>query len=227
MSRKAKYTVDQKIKACEKYLSGCASAKELAQELGMKKNGCNKIREWARMYKTNGQSIFLSKEKNASYTKEFKMTVVNEYNQGNSLINIASKYGIPSNETVRKWIIKYNRHEELEDYTPQPEVYSMSARKTTKEERIQIVNWCLENNKNYKKAAATFECSYTQVYQWVKKYLSDGEDALDDKRGKKKPEEELSDTEKLNRKIVTLQKQNEKLERENALLKKLNALDWK
>jgi transposase len=41
------------------------------------------------------------------------------------------------------------------------------GRSTTWEERIQVVLYCIENEKNYKKAADTFEVSYQQVYQWV------------------------------------------------------------
>ena len=33
------------------------------------------------------------------------------------------------------------------------------------EERIEIVNYCLNRNKNYKKTEERFDTSYTQVYQ--------------------------------------------------------------
>lgn len=57
----------------------------------------------------------------------------------------------------------------LKDYDPKPEVYMKDfSRKTTQEERIKIVNYCLEHNKNYKKTAELFDISYTQVYQWIK-----------------------------------------------------------
>ncbi|MGY4111348.1 transposase-like protein [Aeribacillus sp. SP014] len=42
------------------------------------------------------------------------------------------------------------------------------GRKTTWNERIQIVLNCLGNGKDYKKTAETYEVSYQQVYQWVK-----------------------------------------------------------
>ncbi|MDQ0161113.1 helix-turn-helix domain-containing protein [Aeribacillus alveayuensis] len=60
------------------------------------------------------------------------------------------------------------------------------GRKTTWNERIQIVLDCLGNGKDYKKTAETYEVSYQQVYQWVKKYENGGEEALKDKRGRKK-----------------------------------------
>ncbi|KZM57689.1 hypothetical protein A3Q35_18675 [Aeribacillus pallidus] len=50
---------------------------------------------------------------------------------------------------------------------------------------------CLRNGKDYKKTAETYEVTYQQVYQWVKKYENGGEEALKDKRGRKKEEAEL------------------------------------
>lgn len=81
-------------------------------------------------------------------------------------------------------------------------------RKTTQEERIKIVNYCLEHNQNYnKETAELFDISYTQVYQWVKKYLTFGKEGLIDRRGQHKTEKELSETEKLERKVKLLERQ--------------------
>lgn len=56
--------------------------------------------------------------------------VIQEYlNNVSSLGYLANKYKINSMETVRKWILKYNRQEELEDYLPNPETYKMSRGK--------------------------------------------------------------------------------------------------
>ena len=62
------------------------------------------------------------------------------------------------------------------------------GRKTTWEERIQIVLDCLGNGKDYQRTAETYGVSYQQVYQWVKKYEDGGDEALKDKRGRKKEE---------------------------------------
>lgn len=227
MGRKAKYTFEQKVQACEDYLSGKKSMIEIARELRMGKQGVCKVAQWVKRYQANGPKALKPRTNSATYTKEFKLKIIYEYQQGNSLNELMAKYNIPSQETVRSWIIKYNRHEEIEDYIPRPEVYHMSTRKTTIEERKEIVEWCIEHNNNYKEAAIKFNCSYTQVYQWVKKYSENGEEGLQDKRGHRKPEEVLTDTEKLERELKKLQKRNEELERENILLKKLNSFDWR
>ncbi|MGM1050757.1 MAG: helix-turn-helix domain-containing protein, partial [Bacillota bacterium] len=66
-----------------------------------------------------------------------------------------------------------------------------------------------------------YNVSYTQVYSWVQKYKSVGEESLKDNRGRKKPVEELDDHERLKLRIKELEARNEYLEMENALAKKL------
>ncbi len=99
------------------------------------------------------------------------------------------------------------------------------SRKTTLEERIEIVNYCLEHDRNYKETAEVFDVSYTQVYQWVNKYLDTGEAGLIDKRGKRKEEEQLSETEILQRKVKILERQLKEKEMENELLKKVQEIE--
>ncbi|WP_397351591.1 helix-turn-helix domain-containing protein [Paenibacillus larvae] len=43
--------------------------------------------------------------------------------------------------------------------------------------------------------------SYQQVYSWTNKYLTSGVDALQDRRGKRKSEDEMSEVEKLGLRI--------------------------
>ena len=99
------------------------------------------------------------------------------------------------------------------------------ARKTTLEERIKIVNYCIEHDLNYAATAESFDVSYAQVYQWVKKYNDQGDIALEDRRGRKKLEEELNSIEVLERKIKILENQLELKEREAILLEKVKELE--
>ena len=131
------------------------------------------------------------------------------------------KYNILSTYTIRQWINKYTKGEEIRDYLPRPEVYKMKARRdTTLEERIEIVKHCLQHDHNYKETAALYNCNYSQVRNWVLKYEKDGEDGLKDKRGKRKQEEELTDLEKAERRIKQLEREKEELSRRVELLKK-------
>jgi transposase-like protein len=225
MGRKAKYTFEQKRKAVEEYLTGEKSAAEIACELEMRKGGETHVRTWAKLYQANGPDSLKPRLKNSSYTKAFKEQVVQDYVRGRlSLNELMAKYNISSGQVIRSWIKKYNNHIELEDYDPHPEVYMAERKKTTKEERLEIVQYCLEHNKNYRSTAARYGCSYSQVYDWVRRYNETGEDGLEDRRGKHKTEEQLSDLEKAERKNKQLEERIKRLEVENEFLKKLNAI---
>lgn len=226
MGRKAKYTFEQKLKAAEEYISGQKSAKEISAELSMGKHGKVRVREWANQYRENGPDILQEKRTNAAYSKEFKTQVVEEYLSGSiSINNLAAKYGIRSATQINNWISKYNSYEELRDYDPHPEVYMAKKRKTTLEERIEIVQYCIDHQKNYKETALKYDCSYPQVYQWVRNYEANGADGLNDNRGRRKQEEELSETEKLQRRIKQLEHELLMKERENELLKKVDEFE--
>ena len=204
---------------------------EIALELNMGQRGHEKVREWIRMYELNGSLAFNDNNgKKRKYSKEFKTMVIEDYlSSGLSELTITAKYNLTSCSILREWIKKYNNGEELKTIINNPEVYTMPRVKTTKNERIKIVRYCLDNDSNYALAAQTFGVSYSQVYEWCKKYRVYGEDGLDDYRGKK-TETKSNDTtskneQKLKDKIKKLENQNIQLEREIEVLKKAYALE--
>jgi transposase-like protein len=228
MGRKPKVSCEEKIKACEDYLNGTASTREIAERLNLGLDGDRTVRRWANRYRTNGPQSLVPKLKNSSYTKEFKINAVEDYLAGNgSLDDICNKYQIASSPTLSKWIAKYNDLKELEDYIPRPEVYKKMAhrKKTTQEEREEIVKYCIDHNKDYKNTAAVYDVSYSQVYGWVQKYLEKGSDGLTDKRGKRKEESELTEVEKLRRQNKILEAKIRELEMESVLLKKVEEIE--
>lgn len=218
---KPKYTQAQKIRACKLYLSGEKAASEIAIEMGMSKYGRSVIREWAKAYQSQGLKAFEEKIQNKSYTKEFKLKVVQEYlSEKVGIQALVIKYNISSTSVLRRWIKRYNNHMELKDYDPKPEVYMTDTLKTTYEERIAIVKDCLDHNRDIKGIAAKYNCKYAQLYQWVRKYEANGEEALIDKRGKRKQNDELSELEKAERKIAKLEREKEEYRKKYELLKK-------
>ena len=228
MGRKLKVSYEDKIKACEDYLSGTASAREIAERLNLRPTSEREVQRWAVRYREYGPESLLPKLKNSSYTKEFKINAVEDYLSGNgSIDDIRNKYQIPSHSTLRKWIAKYNDLKELEDYIPRPEVYQKMAyrKKTTQEEREEIVKYCIDHNKDYKNTAAVYDVSYSQVYGWVQKYLEKGSDGLTYKRGKRKEESELTEVEKLRRQNKILEAKIRELEMESVLLKKVEEIE--
>ena len=75
------------------------------------------------IYNKHGLAGFSRKIRNGSYSKEFKMKVVEEYIRGDgSSIDLGIKYDIPSG-LLRNWIRMYNANRALKDYNPKQEVY--------------------------------------------------------------------------------------------------------
>ena len=69
---------------------------------------------------------------------------------------LAVKHGIFAPSTLGKWIKQYNNHEELTDSRPKGSIDMVKenkARKTTLKERIEIVSYCIQNDKDYALAA--------------------------------------------------------------------------
>ena len=198
MGRKNKYSKEVKLNIVKRYLNGEKSFRALADELH---TSSSLIQRWVRMYKEYGEAAFDTNQSNNIYTKQFKHKVVLAYLNGDgSYADLMVKYNISSDSTIIKWVNDYNSHIELKDYIPGGEdIYMAKSRKVNKEERIEIVKYCLEHDMDYKTTAKVFETTYANVFNWVKKYREKGEDGLGDKRGRHKTDEEVDETEKLSR----------------------------
>lgn len=100
-----------------------------------------------------------------------------------------------------------------------------ARRKTTIEERKKIVEYCINQERNYKDTAALFDVSYSQVYSWVKKYDANGESALKDNRGRHKTDDEVDEIERLRRENKRLKRQLEEKDMLTELLKKVKEFE--
>lgn len=219
MSRRERFTPYEKEQACLDYINGNRSSAEICNCLHI---STRTIQDWAAIYKKHGILGLTKKTKNRSYSKEFKMELVKKYISGEaSSVDLAHQYDISSG-LLRNLIRMYNANIELKDYNPKQEVYMAKARrKTTIDERKEIVNYCIEHNRNYKETAALYNVSYSQVYSWMKKYDSDGEEGLIDKRGHHKLDDEVDELERLRRENVRLKRQLEEKDMTVELLKKV------
>lgn len=225
MGRKSKYTIEQKVEAVKDYKSGKRGISQICHDLRLCKSGKDLYR-WVALYDEYGEIGFLPKRRNKTYAKELKEEAINDYLSGNgSYADIIKKYEISSDSILVGWINKYNGYEKLKKYNSKGEVYMTKGRKTSLEERQEIVTYCLEHDCEYKLAAEHFNVSYAQVYQWVKKYEEQGEIGLQDKRGKHKQDDELSEIEKLRRENNLLKHRLELQGRENILLKKVKEIE--
>ena len=164
--------------------------------------------------------------KNKKYTKELKRQAVQDYLAGKgSLQEICKKYNILSDRQLRNWIKWYNGHKEIKERSSaKGEIYMTKGRKTTQEERAEIVAFCIEHGKDYGLTVETYNVSYQQIYAWVRKYEEKGVEGLTDRRGKAKPESELTEEDRLRQENKILQAKIKDQEMEIALLKKLREL---
>lgn len=230
MSRKTKYSFETKVNACKDYLSGNYSHKEVCEKYGIsfhEKSRTSMINEWLPRYREHGSDAFFTTEKNQPYSSEFKYRMVEDYLLGKgSLKDITAKYNLRSKTQLRNWILLYNANRELTDYCPKREVYMAEARrKTTIEERKEIVEYCINHNRNYKDTASLYNVSYSQVYSWVKKYDVNGEESLIDKRGRRKTDDEIDELERLRRENLRLKRQLEEKDMLTELLKKVKEFE--
>lgn len=184
------------------------------------------LQVWRALYKYGGVQALMRPKKNKVYTEELKQHAVEDYLMKNySMFDILAKYGISSLSVFKKWLKIYTSHSELQDSGKGMDQTMTKGRKTTVEERIEIAQACLANRKNYQETAAQYEVSYQQVYLWVRKFEQDGEEALQDRRGRTKTAEEHTPEDELRLKIQQMERDNERLRAENLLLKKLEEIE--
>ena len=217
---KSKTSPEFKIMLCQKYIQGEGSFISLAKDYEI---GHTALQGWIKKYREHGERCFYSKPGNKHYRKEFKIKCVEEVLlKGYSVDDVVAKYNISDRCVLRSWILKYNANMELKDYDPKREVYMAEARrKTTLEERREIVEYCIAHGNDYTHTAAHFDVSYNQVYSWVRKYQAQGEEGLTDRRGHRKTDEEVSELERLRRENARLKKQLEENDMLEQLLKKV------
>lgn len=220
MSKRAPEEIIQSVK---RYQRGETSQGAEAKRLGVSKQA---FQDWVRIYETYGESGFLRTE-NRRYSKELKLSAVQAYLNGEgSHAAICKKYGISSRTQLQNWIKMYNGHKKLRPSGGRgSDIYMTKGKATTYEERLEIVSYCIEHGNDYTATIEKYGVSYQQIYSWVRKYNEKGAEGLVDKRGKRKPESEMTEVEKLRAENRLLEARNKRLEMENAVLKKLEELE--
>lgn len=223
MSRKAKVSTEIKVQAVEDYLRGIKSLTEISNELNICKSA---VSAWIRKYKTFGKEGLLNKKYNTSYSAQVKTQAVIDYLYGKgSLDDICIKYKISAIGILQQWIKKYNGHKMFKTHVTRGDKIMTKGRKTTYEERIEIVSFCIANANDYNLTSNKFNVSYQQVYTWVKKYNKNGYNALVDRRGKNKSFNELTESERFSAQLKLLEAENRRLKMENDFLKKLEEIE--
>lgn len=201
MGRKVKYSKELKLEIIKKYTKG-ESATALAHEYNMSASMRREILRWFHRY------------------KELKEQIIREYLEGkDSFEDISNKYNILSSTIVINWVKKYNEGIEIKAYYPKGDVYTIKSRKTTFEERLEIVNYALTNS--VKEAADKYIVPYMNVYQWVTKYKERGEDGLKDSRGRPSSNVPIKELTLEEKQAIEIEKLKNELKRKDMVIEVL------
>ena len=225
MPHKQKATMEEKVNLARACIEGKMSQSEASRKAGVKPAT---VQAWINRYKAEGADAFRPYEHNRVYPLNLKRNAVQDYLKGEgSLLDICRKYKIRSKMQLQTWIKVYNAHGDFGFVKESGGgSYMRKTRRTTQEERIQIVKECLEAGKNYGAIALKHNVSYQQVRTWTLRFEEIGEAGLEDRRGKRKrnqvPRTELEaaqiEIEQLKHKLYLA-------EMERDLLKKLEEIE--
>ena len=220
--RKSKYEAKIMLEAVQEYLEGRSSQQAIADRLQVDRSS---LRQWINKYESMGADAFIESG-NKRYPKEVKEQAVADYLAGRgSLLDICKIHKIRSTAQLRNWIKKYNSHEELKASGTGGAVIMTKGRKTSFNERVEIVRYCIAHDHNYAETAAKYDISYQQARSYTIKYEDGGVEALQDRRGRSKPKEEMSELEKLRAENKLLRAEKERAEMEASFLKKLDEIE--
>ncbi|HBF39194.1 MAG TPA: transposase [Firmicutes bacterium] len=223
MGQKFSVSYKERIDAIEKYLRHEDSIHHLAKQLNVSSNA---LTQWLKTYQSLGLEGLKEISKTMQYSSACKEAAVMDYLSGSgSYMDLCEKYGIKSTRQLRSWVSKYNRHEKLKSFGTGVVPIMTKGRKTTYEERVEIVKYCIEHQDNYAQTAQKYQVSYQQIYSWATKYATDGVEALQDKRGKRKTPDGMSEIEKLRAQNRLLEAKNKRQQMEIDFLKKLEEVE--
>lgn len=216
------YSPEEKIKIVNKVLERHQSISSVALSYSI---DFSTLKGWIRNYQSMGSEAFYKKGWTKRTSKEKESAVMDYLNGQGSLHDVCKKYKISDTKTLRKWILKYNSHEKLKASGTGGSTIMTRGRKTTFEERVEIVQYCIANNHNYAETSEKYQVSYQQARNYTIKYESDGVEALQDNRGKRKSENEMSELEQLRAENRILKAEKERAEMEVSFLKKLEEIE--
>lgn len=141
---KSRFTPQERLKIVKEYLDGNTSYIKLGRKYRIDES-C--IRQWIAKYKAFGENAFELGSNNERYTAGFKQQVAEAYLRGEgSYRDISVAFKIHSDSTVLQWVSQYNNHIKLTDSRPEgvTDMVKIKGRKTTFEERIDIVEDCIK-----------------------------------------------------------------------------------
>lgn len=222
--RNTKLTDQERIAAVKEYLDGKGSCSAIAKKYDIARQSLWAAKE---RYLSQGEDALYSSNRNTYYPPELKRQAVEAYLAGKgSQQDICNKFHIRDRKSLREWIMLYNGHNDFRSHRGHgSEITMTNRRKTTLDERIEIVSYCIEHGKDYQLTCQKYAVSYNQIYSWVRKYEETGINGLIDNRGRKKPEAEMNESDRLRAENKLLRAEKRRLEVELAVRKKLKEIE--
>lgn len=103
---KSKYSLEFKLRLVKRYHKGDIGSDSLGKEVGI---GGSLIRSWVRSYESNGV-LGLGRDKSSTYSKAFKLKVLQIIERENLSINEAArKFNIGSKSSIFTWQQNYEK----------------------------------------------------------------------------------------------------------------------
>ncbi len=217
-----KYSIEEKLRWVKLIIEEKQSINSVAAIAGI---NWTTLDRWVRNYQSIGSDAFHQKGWTKRTSAEKEAAVIDYLSGKGALRDICKKYKVLDTRQLRQWIMKYNGHEKLKASGTGGAPIMTQGRKTTFDERIEIVQYCIANSHNYAKTAETYQISYQQARNYTVKYESNGVNALKDHRGKRKADDQMSELERLRAENKILRAEKEHVEMEVSFLKKLEEIE--
>ena len=223
MAFRHKYSYEEKERILMEYLNGTHGFRELCRVYGMSQSA---LKGWIRLYNAFGFEGLRTGSKTSHYSSALKESAVQDYLSGSMTgPEVMKKYKIRSETQLRGWIKRYNGHDKLKTSGTGGANIMTKGRKTSFEERVEIVQYCISHERNYAETSEKYHVSYQQARSYTIKYETGGVEALRDKRGKRKMSDEMSELERLRAENKILRAEKKRAEMEASFLKKLSEIE--
>jgi transposase-like protein len=221
---RTRHTAEEKFAILEELRHSGIGMSTFSKQCGVNRTT---LKSWQDLYARDGLEGLQRPPRSKRYTALLKHAAVLAYQAGEgSLADLTIRFGLRSSKQLRDWISRYNGEKPLTASPSRKQVPTMS-RKTTFEERIEVVEYVTKDKHSYAEAAEHFQISYQQARSWVLKAKDGGYEALTDNRGHRKTEVNLSETDKLKLEVRQLKAELRDKELIEAFAKKLLELQHK